>query len=117
VPAFNVTGKIGLTIVNPVPVTVPAHTVVVPVPGFESVTIWVTVVPTTALPNQRVVGEAVIIPAPDVAVAPVPVMVKEVDGFIALDVKETVPVAVPSAVGENDSVSGTLLPAFTVSGN
>ena len=109
-------GNVGPTIENPVPVTVAVNTVVVAVPGFESVTTWVSAVPTVALPKKRIAGEIVIIPPP-VVVAPVPVTGKVVDGFDAFEVKETVPLTVPRLVGPKDRERGTLLPTPTVRGN
>lgn len=41
VPAAKVSGNAGLTIVNPLPLTVPANTFVLPVPGFDMVMVCV----------------------------------------------------------------------------
>jgi hypothetical protein len=51
VPGASTSGKAGLTMVNPVPLTVPANTVVFPVPGLDMVTVWVCEAPTMTFPK------------------------------------------------------------------
>jgi hypothetical protein len=50
-PAAKVNGKVGLTILKPDPLMVPANTAVLPAPGFDIVKLRVTVVPTFTFPK------------------------------------------------------------------
>jgi len=50
-PAAKVSGKLGLTILKPVPVTVPVDTCVVAVPGLDIVTVCVAVDPMLTFPK------------------------------------------------------------------
>lgn len=116
VPGAKISGNVGLTIVNPVPDTVPAETVVVPFPGLDMVMDCVTVVPRTTLPKYKDEGDT--FRAPDeVVLPPVAVRPNVVVGLDAFEVNDMFALVDPFAVGLKVTVKGTLLPGATVSGN
>jgi hypothetical protein len=116
-PAASVRGNAGLTIVNPFPLTVPADTIVLAVPGFDIVTVWVAVDPTFTLPKNTAVGVTFSAPEAVVVVEPFPAKDSVVVGFEALDVNVTVPVRLPLAFGVKDIFRDWLLPGAIVIGN
>jgi len=73
----------------------------------------VPLVPTTTLPREIVVGETLSCP---VAAVPVPDSAMVRVGLEALEVRVTVPVALPPAVGANATLKVVLCPAVSVTG-
>jgi hypothetical protein len=56
-PAAMVAGKLNPVALNTPPVKLAAETNTDPVPVLESVTVWLAVLPTSTLPNDRLVGD------------------------------------------------------------
>ena len=101
---------------NPLPLTVPAETVVLAVPGFDIVTVAVTDFPISTRPKYKAEGERFSAPDP-VVVEPLARTCRVVLGFPAFDVNESVPVLFPLAVGVNEISRLLLLPTGIVMGN
>ena len=110
-------GNCGLTIVNPLPVTVAAETVVLPFPVLERVILTVAVDPTPTLPKYAVVGLMISVPLEVAVLDPVPDTVRVVVELLAFEVNETLPVTVPLTCGENVIVIGNDDSAGIVIGN
>ena len=94
-----------LSVLAPVTVTLAPVTLNVP----EAVPL----VPTTTLPRDKLAGETVSCP---VALAPVPDKLMLRVGFVAFEVRVTLPLALPAEVGAKVTVKVVLWPAAKVSG-
>ena len=81
------------------------------------VMVRVAVVPILTFPKNSVVGVTVSNPVVDVVVAPAPFNVRVVVGFDALEVNETIDVALPITCGLNVIARGALLPGAILTGN
>lgn len=57
-PAAMENGKVTPVSVNPEPAVLPEKTVTLELPVFDRVTAFVAVLPTSTLPNERLVGDA-----------------------------------------------------------
>lgn len=86
-------------------------------PGLDMMIVRVCVLPISTFPKNRFAGVTVSNPVVDVVVAPVPFNVRVVVGFDALDVNETVAVALPITCGLNVIARGALLPGSILMGN
>jgi hypothetical protein len=99
VPAAIATGNVRPVTLNPDPVTFAAETVTEPVPVLVRVTVCVVLNPTTTLPKETLVGDA--LNEKVAAVVAVPDKVTAGAVFDALLLAVNVPEKVPAAVGAN----------------
>jgi hypothetical protein len=111
-PALNVTGAVMPLSVNPDPLMAACEIVTLDAPEFVNVSDSDCVLPTVTVPNARLVGFAVMLPA----VAPVPEIGMVKVGFAAFEVIVRLPLAETDAVGANFTVNVALCPAFNVRG-
>ena len=110
-PALIVIGMLVPLMLNPVPEGVAWLTVNAAFPGFVSVTVCDPVLPTDTLPNATLAGLIVncaceAVPDPDK-----PITRGEPGALLVI---ETLPVALPAAVGANFAVNDVLAPAVNV---
>lgn len=115
VPAAIANGNVNPVTLNPDPVTLAAETVTEPVPVFERVTVCVVLNPTTTLPKETLVGDALNRKVAAVVAVPDRATVGAV--FDALLVVVNVPEKVPAAVGANLTLRLADCPAGIVIGN
>ena len=111
-PAVSVTGaEIPLTL-NPVPLTATCDIEMLVLPVLVTVSDRVLVCAICTLPKLRLVGFDPSAPA----ATPVPDRAIFKFGFDAVEVMATLPLAAPTAVGENDTLKVALCPAVSVTG-
>lgn len=114
-PAAMVKGKVRPVTLNPAPVVVTEKTVTLELPVLLRVADCVAELPTSTLPNERLVGDAVSTNVGG-AVA-VPESGIEANVFAALLTKARLPLNVPAASGANWMVMLPDCPAFKLNGN
>lgn len=110
-PGARASGKLKPLILNPAPVTVACEILKFAVPELLSITVWLPVVPTVTLPKFTLLGVT-----ESWCFTPLPVMETLVGEFGALLSNETVPDALPVAVGVNCSLRLPDCPAGSVRG-
>lgn len=110
-PAPKVSGAVIPVALKPVPETVTAEIVTVPVPPFVSVMVCELLVPAATLPNAVLVGAAA-----SCACVPAPLNMIVVGEFGALLTIEMLPLALPAATGVNLALNVVLSPPPSVSG-
>ena len=97
---------------KPVPLMLACEMLTAVPPVLVRVTVADCVVPVVTLPNDSLVGLSVSVPG----VTPVPVNGISRDGFDALEVTVTVPLALPALVGANFTDREVVCPADSVTG-
>jgi len=110
-PAWIVSGVVSPVVLNPVPATMACEIVKVVFPPFEMLIGCETFVPVTTFPKATLEGLA-----PICAWMPVPLSAMVAGEFGALLVIETLPEALPAAVGANCTANVVPSPGFSVSG-
>jgi hypothetical protein len=113
-PADNVKGRTRPLTLYALPVTLAAEIVTLPVPVFDSVTLWFAVAPIATVPYAIEVGDTL---RSCVWAVPLPVKDTVAGEFEALLTKDNDPLAVPVACGEKVTLKVALLPTAIVAGN